>query len=263
MSLPSERFTVPTDVSFAPDAEMTGEQRVHAAVEFLAAQSAAAARGRAVRENQAPQAEADAAPEPRISTVPRAQQMLHRMSAGEPFRTNDPGVNLRHLAAHDLTSAYNQTNARQKQLRRRILEDLFEYVGDEVDLRAPIYVEHGTQVSIGNGTTADHSLTLTDHAPITIGNNVSFGAGVVLLTLATPVESVPRLASWATAKPITIGDGATIGARAIVMPGVTIGERAVIGAGAVVTRDVPADVVAVGNPARILRQITDQGELPE
>ena len=98
-------------------------------------------------------------------------------------------------------------------------------------------------------------LVALDVAPITIGDDVQIGPGVQLLTPTHPVEAEPRRAKWEAAKPIVVGDNVWLGGGAIVLPGVTIGENTVVGAGTVVTKDLPAGVVAVGNPARILRSL--------
>ncbi len=94
-----------------------------------------------------------------------------------------------------------------------------------------------------------------DVAPITIGDDVQIGPNVQLLTPTHPVEPEPRRDKWEAAKPITIGDNVWLGGGAIVGPGVSIGENTVVGAGAVVVRNLPANVVAVGNPARVVREI--------
>jgi maltose O-acetyltransferase len=94
-----------------------------------------------------------------------------------------------------------------------------------------------------------------DVAAITVGDDVQIGTNVQLLTPTHPVEPEPRRAKWEAAKPITIGDNVWLGSGTIVLPGVTVGENTVVGAGSVVVRDVPANVVAVGNPARIVRRL--------
>ena len=99
-----------------------------------------------------------------------------------------------------------------------------------------------------------------DVAAITIGDDVQIGPNVQLLTPTHPVEAGPRRDKWEAAQPITIGDNVWLGGGAIVLPGVTIGENTVVGAGSVVTRDLPANVVAVGNPARVVRSLDADGD---
>ena len=113
-------------------------------------------------------------------------------------------------------------------------------------------------ISFGDFIFANYDLTILDCAPVTVGDRVLFGPGVTIATASHPIDFHQRAVEILEyAQPITIEEGAWIGARVVIGPGVTIGARAVIGAGSIVTRDVPADVVAVGNPCRVLRPITD------
>ena len=118
-----------------------------------------------------------------------------------------------------------------------------------------MYVDYGRHLTIGARCFANYGLVALDVAPITIGDDVQIGPNVQLLTPTHPVEAGPRRDKWESAAPITIGDNVWLGGGAIVLAGVTIGDNTVVGAGAVVTRDLPADVVAVGNPARVVRQL--------
>jgi maltose O-acetyltransferase len=122
-------------------------------------------------------------------------------------------------------------------------------------LRPPLYVDHGTNLRVGARCFANFGLVALDVADITIGDDVQIGPNVQLLTPTHPVEPGLRRAKWEAAEPITIGDNVWLGGGAIVLPGVTIGENTIVGAGAVVTRDLPADVVAVGDPARVVRTL--------
>jgi maltose O-acetyltransferase len=151
--------------------------------------------------------------------------------------------------------AYNATSVRQGPLRRALLDQLLGSVGEGTEIRPPLYVDHGSTITIGARCFANSGLVALDVARITIGDDVQFGPNVQLLTPTHPVEPEPRRQKWEAAQPITIGDNVWIGGGAIVLPGVTIGANTVVGAGAVVSRDLPADVVAVGNPARVVREL--------
>jgi maltose O-acetyltransferase len=129
-------------------------------------------------------------------------------------------------------------------------------VGEDTYIRPPLHVDYGSHIRIGARSFANFGLIALDVADITIGDDVQIGTNVQLLTPTHPVEPSLRRQKWEAAKPITIGDNVWLGSGAIVLPGVTIGENTVVGAGAVVTRDLPPDVVAVGNPARIVRRLT-------
>ncbi|HET9860929.1 MAG TPA: sugar O-acetyltransferase [Nocardioidaceae bacterium] len=186
--------------------------------------------------------------------------MRERMLAGDLYIADDPELAEAASSAMDLMDAYNATSARQGLLRQRLLEALLGSVGDSTEIRPPFYVDYGSHISIGAGCFANFGLVALDAAPITIGDDVQIGPNVHLLTPTHPVEPEPRRAKWEAAKPIRIGDNVWLGGGVIVLAGGTIGDNTVVGAGAVVTRDLPANVVAVGNPARVVRTI--DGDTP-
>ncbi|NPC98335.1 sugar O-acetyltransferase [Nocardioides sp. zg-DK7169] len=181
--------------------------------------------------------------------------MRERMLAGDLYLADDPELVEAADRAQDLTAAYNATTSRQRPLRRRLLEQLLGALGNDVELRPPLYVDYGAQISVGARTFANFGLMALDVAPITIGADVMIGPNVQLLTPTHPVDPDLRRAKWEAALPIVIGDNVWLGGGVVVCPGVTIGADTVVGAGAVVTRDLPPRVVAVGNPARVVRPI--------
>jgi len=185
--------------------------------------------------------------------VADSRTMRELMLAGEPYIT-DASLEEDQAAARVAMDAYNA--ARSPADQRRLLEELLGGVGPETVLRAPVYVDYGRHLTIGARCFANYGLVALDVAPITIGDDVQIGPNVQLLTPTHPVEPGPRRDKWESAAPITIGDNVWLGGGAIVLAGVTIGANTVVGAGAVVTRDLPADVVAVGNPARVVRRLT-------
>ncbi len=181
--------------------------------------------------------------------------MRERMLAGDLYLADDPELIDLSLRAMDLMEAYNATPIRDFDRRRQLLTELLGAVGEGVEIRPPIRVDYGHNIRIGARTFANFGLVALDVAPITIGEDVQIGTNVQLLTPTHPIDPELRRAKWEAAKPITIGDNVWLGSGAIVLPGVTIGENTVVGAGSVVTRDLPANVVAVGNPARVVRAI--------
>ncbi|MPV36068.1 sugar O-acetyltransferase [Georgenia subflava] len=183
--------------------------------------------------------------------------MRERMLAGDLYIADDPELGEASTAALDLMDAYNATTVRQGPLRRRLLEELLGSIGEGTEIRPPFYVDYGSQITIGARCFANFGLVALDVARITIGDDVQLGPNVQLLTPTHPVDPEPRRQKWEAAEPITIGDNVWLGGGAIVCPGVTIGESSVVGAGAVVTKDLPANVVAVGNPARVIRHLDD------
>lgn len=181
--------------------------------------------------------------------------MRDRMLAGELYLADDPDLEEASYVARERMAAYNAAPDRDTERKRALLEELLGAVGEGTVLRSPVYVDYGTHITIGSGTFANYGLVALDVAPITIGDDVQIGPNVQLLTPTHPIEPGPRREKWEAAEPITIGDNVWLGGGVIVCPGVTIGENTVVGAGAVVTKDLPADVVAVGNPARVVKQL--------
>lgn len=183
------------------------------------------------------------------------RSMRERMLAGDLYIADDPEIAEQSATALELMETYNATSVRQRALRRRLLEQLLGAIGEGTEIRPPFYVDYGANITFGARCFANFGLVALDVAAITIGDDVQFGPGVQLLTPTHPVEPEPRRKKWEAAKPIKIGNNVWIGGGAIVLPGVTIGDNTVVGAGAVVTRDLPANVVAVGNPARVIRSL--------
>lgn len=151
--------------------------------------------------------------------------------------------------------SYNASSAADPKARRRILHELLGSLGEGTEVRAPFYCDYGYQIHIGTGTFVNVGLVALDVAVITIGNDVQIGPRVQLLTPTHPLEPGPRQEKWESALPVTIGDNVWLAGGVIVCPGVTIGVGTVVGAGSVVTRDLPANVLAVGSPARVLRRL--------
>jgi maltose O-acetyltransferase len=183
--------------------------------------------------------------------------MRERMLAGDLYIADDPELAEASSRALDLADAYNATSVRQRRLRRRLLEELLGAIGEGTEIRPPFQVDYGSNLRIGARCFANFGLIALDVAPITIGDDVQIGPNVQLLTPTHPLEPGPRREKWEAAQPITVGDNVWLGGGVIVLPGVTIGDNTVVGAGAVVTRDLPADVVAVGNPARVVRRLDE------
>ncbi|GAA5178683.1 sugar O-acetyltransferase [Rugosimonospora acidiphila] len=181
--------------------------------------------------------------------------MRERMLAGDLYLADDPELAEHMLRAAELMEAFNAAPARDAQGRRALLTQLLGALGEGTEIRPPIRVDYGSNLRIGARSFANFGLVALDVAPITIGDDVQIGTNVQLLTPTHPVDPEPRRAKWEAAKPIVIGDNVWLGSGAIVLAGVTIGDNTVVGAGAVVTRSLPANVVAVGNPARVIRTI--------
>lgn len=178
-----------------------------------------------------------------------------RMLAGDAYIAADPDLRRESDRAANLTAAYNATAGDDDAMRDRILRDLFAYVGEGTVIRPPLRCDYGYQTTIGERSFANWGLICLDVAKLTIGDDVQIGPNVQLLTATHPIQPGPRRDKWEASAPITIANNAWLGGGVIVCPGVTIGQNTVVGAGAVVTKDLPANVVAVGNPARVVRSI--------
>jgi maltose O-acetyltransferase len=183
------------------------------------------------------------------------RSMRERMLAGDLYIADDPEIAEASARGLDLAAAYNATSVRQAPLRRRLLEELLGAIGEGTEIRPPFSVDYGAHIRIGARCFANFGLVALDVAAITIGDDVQIGPNVQLLTPTHPLEPGPRRDKWEAALPIAIGDNVWLSGAAIVLPGVTIGDNTVVGAGAVVTKDLPADVVAVGNPARVVKRL--------
>ncbi len=178
-----------------------------------------------------------------------------RMLAGDLYIADDPDIWEAQKRAVRLSTQYFTAFAEDPDAAQAIIKELIGSFGEGAFIRPPIHVDYGTYISIGERTFANYGLVALDVAQITIGDDCQIGPNVQLLTPTHPVAPEPRRDKLEAAKPITIGDNVWLGGGVIVLAGVTIGDNSVIGAGAVVTKDIPANVVAVGNPARVVREL--------
>ncbi|MYR59260.1 sugar O-acetyltransferase [Streptomyces sp. SID625] len=180
---------------------------------------------------------------------------LERMLAGDLYIADDPEIARRQQRAVRLAYRYQAAYAEDAQAARPLLAELLGSLGDGAEVRPPLYVDYGSNITVGARTFVNYHLTALDVAAISIGDDCQIGPHVQLLTPTHPLEPGPRRDKLEAARPITVGDNVWLGGGAIVLPGVTIGDNSVVGAGAVVTKDVPANAVAVGNPARVVRTL--------
>jgi maltose O-acetyltransferase len=184
--------------------------------------------------------------------------MKERMLRGELYRFDDRELEADHARAQELLERYNATRHAEQELRDRLLRELLGDVGDGVIVRPTFRCDYGSHIAIGAGTFVNFDCVMLDGAPIRIGAACQIATRVQLLTATHPIDPEPRRLGWELVAPITLEDNVWLGGGAIVCPGVTIGENTVVGAGAVVTRDLPAGVVAIGAPARAVREIGER-----
>lgn len=184
---------------------------------------------------------------------PRSQR--ERMLAGDLYIGGDPESARIAQRAVQLADAYHRAAVADEGAARPLLAELLGSLGEGAFIKPPLYVDYGENIHVGARTFVNYNLTALDVVSITIGEDCQIGPNVQLLTPTHPLDPKPRRDKLEAAQPITIGDNVWLGGGVIVCPGVTIGENSVVGAGSVVTRDIPANVVAVGNPARVIREL--------
>ena len=183
-----------------------------------------------------------------------------KMLAGDLYDPLDAELVAARERARDLCQALNATREGQQDERRRILRDLFGRGGDSVWMQPPFFCDYGANIELGQRVFFNFNCIVLDVCRIEIGDYSMFGPAVQIYTPMHPMDAVLRRQEE-FGKPVTIGSDVWVGGGAIILPGVHIGSRSVIGAGSVVTRDVPDDVFAAGNPCRVVREIAE-GDRP-
>ena len=178
-----------------------------------------------------------------------------KMLAGSMYDANDSQLIAERQRARYLCKSLNESHDKDQAFRQRIVTELFGKVGDSLWIEPPFYCDYGSNITLGNKVYFNFNCVILDPALVTIGNNVLFGPAVQIYTATHPTNAFERRTWLEFARSIKIGDDVWIGGGAIICPGVCIGSRTTIGAGSVVTHDVPEDVLAAGNPCRIIRQI--------
>ncbi|QAY71585.1 sugar O-acetyltransferase [Xylanimonas protaetiae] len=178
-----------------------------------------------------------------------------RMLAGDLYIADDPENERLAKRGQRLADEYYRADVAADDGARAILADLLGTLGEGAYVKPPLFVDYGENLHVGARTFVNYNLTALDVAAIRIGEDCQIGPGVQLLTPTHPVDPAPRRDKLEAALPITIGDNVWLGGGVVVGPGVTIGDNTVVGAGAVVVKDLPANVVAVGNPARVVRHL--------
>ncbi len=177
-----------------------------------------------------------------------------KMLRGDLYDPLDPELVADRTRARDLCWALNVTLERDERERRRLCTELFAAGGDSVWMQPPFFCDYGRNITLGHRVFFNFNCVVLDVAPVTIGSHTLFAPAVQIYTASHPLDAALRR-EQEFGKPVSIGSDVWVGGGAIICPGVTIGDRTVIGAGSVVTRDIPPDVVAAGNPCRVLRPI--------
>lgn len=186
------------------------------------------------------------------------EEVVERQYNQKLYYCNDEKLIQNQLECLELLYDFNETRPSEQEKRSNLLKEMFAEIGDDCYIEPPLRANWGGRnVHFGNGVYANFNLTLVDDGEILVGDNVMFGPNVVIATASHPIHPELRKKQAQYNLPIHIGNNVWIGAGAIVLPGVKIGDNSIIGAGSVVTKDIPSNVVAVGNPCRVLREINE------
>ena len=180
-----------------------------------------------------------------------------KMLAGEPYDALDPELVAARERARDLCHDLNATREREQDIRRGILTELFGSGGDSVWMQPPFYCDYGSNIYLGDRVYFNFNCVILDVCEVRIGDFCFFGPAVQIYAAAHPIHA-QRRRTQEFGRPVSIGSDVWVGGGSIICPGVRIGSNTVIGAGSVVTKDIPDRVVAVGNPCRVLREITEE-----
>lgn len=185
-----------------------------------------------------------------------SSKMKERLHTGEIYLPGDDEILEEQFQCQEKLYDYNQTRPSEGEKRSKLLKEMFAEIGDGCYIEPPLRANWGGHfVHFGKNIYANFNLTLVDDTHIYVGDATMFGPNVTIATAGHPILPELREQAYQYNMPVHIGKNCWLGAGVIVMPGVTIGDNTVIGAGSVVTKDIPANVVAVGNPCRVMREI--------
>lgn len=180
-----------------------------------------------------------------------------RMLAGLPYKAWMDGLPEEQMENKKRIYEYNLCPPDQTEKIDRLIRAILGKAGKNISFLTPFHCDYGKNIEVGNNFYANYNCIILDVGPVIIGDNVMFGPNVSLLTAGHPVHPVSRNSGYEYGLGITIGNNVWIGGHTVVNPGVSIGDNAVIGSGSVVTKNIPENVVAAGNPCKILREITE------
>lgn len=181
---------------------------------------------------------------------------LEKCNSSLWYHTESTGLGAKHLAASDLCAKFNRTRPSNINKRQKLLRRILGKMGSDCYIEPLLQCSYGFNVEVGDHFFANSNCFFMDDAKITFGDHVFIGPNCAFYTAQHPIHPVLRNRKLERALPISVGDNVWFGGNCVVLPGVKIGSNTVIGAGSVVTRDIPDNVVAVGNPCRVLRSIT-------
>lgn len=181
-----------------------------------------------------------------------------RMLQGLPFKPWEDGLSQERMECQKRLYRYNHLSPEAREEADALLKEIFGETGNRVRAVPPLYCDYGKNIRVGENFFANFHFTVLDSAPVTIGKNAQIAPNVSIYTAGHPLHPDPRNTGVEYGMAVTIGDNVWLGGNVVICPGVTIGDNVVIGAGSVVTKDIPSWSLAVGNPCRVLRTITQE-----
>lgn len=185
--------------------------------------------------------------------------MKDRMHTGELYLPGDEEIMARQTQCLERLYEFNQTRPSESEKRQALLKEMFAEIGEGCYIEPPLHANFGgAHLHFGSNVYANFNLTCVDDTHIYVGDFTMFGPNVIIATAGHPILPELREQVYQYNMPVRIGRNCWIGAGAIIVPGITIGDNVVVGAGSVVTKDLPSNVIAVGNPCRVLREVNEQ-----
>lgn len=180
-----------------------------------------------------------------------------RMLAGLPYKAWLDGLAEERLENKKRIYKYNNLPPEAEKEQDELIKEILGKTGENVHIEAPFHCDYGYNIEVGENFFANYNLTVLDVGKVRIGKNAQIAPNVSIYTAGHPIHPDSRNSGYEYGIEVTIGDNVWIGGNVCIMPGVTVGDNVVIGAGSVVTKDIPDSVIAVGNPCRVVRAITD------
>lgn len=192
----------------------------------------------------------------------KIDEIKERMHNGKLYFCNDDDLINEQLSCLEKLYEFNQTRPSEQEKRQKMLKEMFAEIGENCYIEPPFRANWGGKhVHFGNNIYANFNLTLVDDTHIYVGDNVMFGPNVIVATAAHPIIPELRIKQAQYNMPVIIGKNVWIGANVVILPNVKIGENTVVGAGSVVTKDIPDNVVAFGNPCKVIRKINENDKI--
>ena len=181
-----------------------------------------------------------------------------KMLLGMYYKASDKDLTEERNTARSLAAEYNSTAPSELERREDILKKLFKKCGRNIYIEPPFYCDYGSNIALGDNVYINFDCIILDVCNVSIGNNVFIAPRVSIFAAAHPIDADIRNSMLEFGSPVNIGNSVWIGGNTVINPGVSIGDGSIIGSGSVVTKDIPANVIACGNPCRVIRQISDE-----